>query len=295
MMEYFMYAGCSLEGPNSGSHYLVSLEACAEPLGIVFHELEDWSCCGASISYVGANELSVKVLAARNLALAQAQGGHDIVAPCSSCYIVLNKVGHELEEDPALLDQVNRILAEGGLEYQGGIRTRHILDVLYHDVGPDNIANKVTKPLQAMKVAGYVGCQTVRPFGEYDSAERPVVMDQLIEALGADAVDFPRRMRCCGSGIFLTEMEFCSTLVKDILNDAADREADLIVTACPMCQMNLEVYQSRINKRHGTSVKVPVVFITQLMAAAFGLNLKKAAALNRNLGKARKIVAQAVA
>jgi heterodisulfide reductase subunit B len=295
MMDYFMYAGCSLEGPNSGSHYLVSLTACAEPLGIKFHELEDWSCCGASISYVGGNELSVKVLAARNLALAQAQGGYDIVAPCSSCYIVLNKIGHELAEDPELLARVNEILAEGGLEYKGGIRTRHVLDVLYNDVGPRKIAAAVTKPLKGLKVAGYVGCQTVRPYGEYDSAERPVIMDRLIQSLGAEAVDFPRRMRCCGSGIFLTEMEHCSALVKDILKDAVDREAKLIATACPMCQMNLEVYQSRINKLHGTSFNVPVVFITQLMAAAFGLNLKKAAALNRNLGGARKVVAEAVA
>jgi len=294
-MEYFMYAGCSLEGPNSGSHYLVSLEACAGPLGIKFHELEDWSCCGASISYVGGNELSVKVLAARNLALAQAQGGYDIVAPCSSCYIVLNKIGHELEEDPALLAQVNEVLAEGGLEYSGGIKTRHVLDVLYHDVGPDKIAAAVTKPLKNLKVAGYVGCQTVRPFGEYDSAERPIVLDRLIEAVGAEAVDFPRRMRCCGSGIFLTELEHCSTLVRDILQDAVARQAKVIATACPMCQMNLEVYQSRINKLHNTEFDVPVVFITQLMAAAFGLNLKKAAALNRNLGQARKMVAEAVA
>lgn len=294
-MEYFMYAGCSLEGPNSGSHYLVSLEACAEPLGIKFHELEDWSCCGASISYVGGNELSVKVLAARNLALAQAQGGYDIVAPCSSCYIVLNKIGHELEEDPALLAQVNEVLAEGGLEYSGGIKTRHVLDVLYHDVGPDKIAAAVTKPLKNMKVAGYVGCQTVRPYGEYDSVERPVIMDRLIGAVGAEAVDFPRRMRCCGSGIFLTELEHCSALVRDILQDALGHQAQLIATACPMCQMNLEVYQSRINKLHHTEFNVPVVFITQLMAAAFGLNLKKAAALNRNLGQARKMVAGAVA
>jgi heterodisulfide reductase subunit B len=295
MMDYFMYAGCSLEGPNSGSNYLVSLEACADPLGITFHDLEDWNCCGASISYVGGNELSVKVLAARNLALAQAQGGYDIVAPCSSCYIVLNKVGHELDEDPDLLAQVNEVLAEGGLEYKPGLKTRHVLDVLYHDLGPDKIAQAVTQSLEGMKVAGYVGCQSVRPYGEYDSAERPVVMDRLIEALGAEAVDFPRRMRCCGSGIFLTEMEYCSSLVRDILKDAVDREAQVIATACPMCQMNLEVYQSRINKMHGTSFNVPVVFITQLMAAAFGLDLKKAAALNRNLGQARKIVAEALA
>jgi heterodisulfide reductase subunit B len=280
-MDYFLYQGCSLEA--SGIHYMISLEAAGKVLGMRFKEIEDWNCCGASISYVGGNELSVDVLAARNLAMAEAQGGMDIVAPCSSCYIVLNKVNHKLKEDPGLLAQVNEVLAEGHLKYSGKLRVRHILDVLYHDVGLDKIKGAVKKPLKGVKVAGYVGCQTVRPYGEYDSVEKPVIQDYILEALGAEAVPFPKKMRCCGSGLFLTELDKCYELARDILEDAQANGGQIISTACPMCQMNLEAYQKRMNKALGTNFNIPVVFITQLMAVAFGLNPKKEGALDRLL------------
>jgi heterodisulfide reductase subunit B len=287
MADYFLYSGCSLEA--SGVHYLISLEAVAKPLGITLKEIPDWNCCGASIAYVGGNELSVEVLAARNLAIAEANGGLDIVAPCSSCYIVLNKVNHKLQEKPALLAEVNEILAEGGLKYSGGIKVRHLLDVLFNDAGPDKIKSLVKKPLTGLKVGGYVGCQTVRPFGEYDSVEQPTVQDRLIQALGAEAVHFPKKIRCCGSGLFLTELDYCYELARDILKDAIDNGAQIISTACPMCQMNLEAYQKKINKALGTNFNIPVVFITQLMAVAFGLS-KKEAALDRLLISAGQVL-----
>ena len=287
MADYFLYSGCSLEA--SGVHYLISLEAVAKPLGINLKEIPDWNCCGASIAYVGGNELSVEVLAARNLAIAEANGGLDIVAPCSSCYIVLNKVNHKLQEKPALLAEVNEILAEGGLKYSGKIKVRHLLDVLFHDAGPEKIKSLVKKPLTGVKVGGYVGCQTVRPFGEYDSVEQPTVQDRLIQALGAEAVPFPNKMRCCGSGLFLTELDHCYELARDILKDAVDHGAQIISTACPMCQMNLEAYQKKINKALGTHFNIPVVFITQLMAVAFGLG-NKAAALDRLLISAGQVL-----
>ena len=280
MMDYFLYSGCSLEA--SGVHYLISLEAVAKALGITLKEIADWNCCGASISYVGGNELSVDVLAARNLAIAEANGGLDIVAPCSSCYIVLNKVNHKLQEKPALLAEVNEVLAEGDLKYSGKIKVRHLLDVLFNDVGLDKIKSAVKKPLNGVQVGGYVGCQTVRPFGEYDSVEQPIVQDRLIEALGAEAVHFPKKIRCCGSGLFLTELDACYELARDILKDANDNGGQIISTACPMCQMNLEAYQKKINKALGTNFNIPVVFITQLMAVAFGL-ARKEAALDRLL------------
>jgi heterodisulfide reductase subunit B len=201
----------------------------------------------------------------------------DIVAPCSSCYIVLNKVNHKLQEKPGLLAEVNEVLAEGNLKYSGKIRVRHLLDVLFNDVGLEKIRSAVKKPLNGVQVAGYVGCQTVRPFGEYDSAENPVIQDRIIEALGAKAVPFPNKMRCCGSGLFLTELEACFELARIILEDAQRNGGQIISTACPMCQMNLEAYQKRMNKALGTHFNIPVVFITQLMAVAFGLSRKEAA------------------
>ncbi len=282
-MKYWLYQGCSLEA--SGSPYMVPLEAVGKTLGVEFEEIPDWNCCSASIGYIKGNETQIYALNARNLALAEAAGGHDIVAPCSSCYILMNKVNRQIKEDEALAAQMNEVLAEADLSYKGSLNVRHLLDVLYNDVGLEKIKAAVKKPLTGIKIAGYVGCQTVRPFGEYDSVERPVVLDELIRALGAEAVEFPKRIRCCGSGIFLTEMDVCTGLAKDVIEDAAAHGAALITTACPMCQMNLEAYQGEINKRFGTNINMPVTFISQLMAVAFGLDWKKDAALDRNIVK----------
>jgi len=287
-MKYFLYSGCSLE--ESASNYLKSVEAVGKALGLEFAEIEDWNCCGASISYVGANKLSQEVLNARNLALAEAQGGYDIVAPCSSCYIVMNQVNHELKENEEQREKVNQILAEGNLKFKGTTRVRHVLDVLFYDVGVEKIKAAVKKPLKGIQVGGYVGCQTVRPYGEYDSVERPVIMDRIIEALGARAVDFTHKVRCCGSGIFLTELDFGFELVGEILRTATDKGAEVMTTACPLCQLNLEAYQSRINQKLGTNYHIPVTFITQLMAVAFGMDPNKDAALNQNLIPVDKVL-----
>ena len=280
-MDYFLYYGCSLEA--GGSHYMVSTEAVAKVLGVKFHEIEDWNCCGASIAYIGANEMQSIVLNARNLALAEAQGGYDIVAPCSSCYIMLNKVNHRLQTEPALLAQVNGVLAEGGLKYSGKLKVRHLLDVLFNDVGLEKIKNSVRKPLTGLKVAAYYGCQTTRPYGEYDSCENPVTQDEILKALGAEVAEYGQRVKCCGSGIFFTEMDKCASLVRDIIEGAQAGGAEMISTACPMCQMNLEIYQSRVNSILGTNLHMPILFITQLMAVALGLDAKVAAALDRNV------------
>jgi heterodisulfide reductase subunit B len=291
-MKYYLYWGCSLEG--TGANFLQSLRPACEALGMEFEEIEDWNCCGASVSYAGASDLAIKVLNARNLAMAEAKGNYDIVAPCSSCYIQLIKVNHEIKENPDLLKQVNDCLAEGGLHYKGGIRVRHIQDVLYNDIGVEKIRARVTKPLNGLKIAGYVGCQSVRPYGEYDSTVKPVVQDRLLEALGAEAVPFAKKISCCGSGIFLPEMDYCMGLVKDILEDALHHGAKLVSTVCPMCAMNLEMYQDRINKKFGTRLDVPIVYLTQLMAVAFGLDLKKDAALDRNVIPPETILKEAV-
>ncbi|MFO7987112.1 MAG: CoB--CoM heterodisulfide reductase iron-sulfur subunit B family protein [Desulfatiglandaceae bacterium] len=280
-MKYFLYWGCSLEG--TGANFLASLRPACDALGMEFEEIEDWNCCGASVSYAGANDLAIKVLNARNLALAEQAGAYDIVAPCSSCYIQMIKVNHEIQEDPEILEKVNECLAEGGLRYKGTIKVRHIQDVLYNDIGVDRIKERVKIPLSGLKVAGYVGCQSVRPYGEYDSVNKPVVQDRLLEALGAEAVPFPSKIRCCGSGIFLPEMDYCLELVKNILGDAVKHGGEMISTVCPMCAMNLEMYQDRINGKYGTEFDVPVVYLTQLMAVAFGMDMKKDAALNYNV------------
>lgn len=292
-MDYFLYSGCSLE--ISASNYLISFEAVAKALGMNLKEIDDWNCCGASIAYVGGNEMQQKVLNARNLALAEKQGGFDIIAPCSSCYIMMIKTNHDMQTNPELAAKINSVLAEGGLNYTGSLKVRHVLDVLVNDVGLEKIKSLVKKPLTGVKIAPYYGCQTTRPYGEYDSVENPTSMDKLLGALGAEVVAWDKKVKCCGSGIFFTEMENCGPLARDLIDSAAAAGAEAIGVGCPMCQMNLEVYQPKLNQMLGANLKMPVLFITQLMALAFGMDANADAAMNRNIiqpeGKLRSLAA----
>lgn len=290
MKEYTLYPGCSLESGAAGGHYMVSLEAVAHELGIKFHEINDWSCCGSSFAYLGGDTLTETVLAARNLALAEPLG-HDVVAPCSACYKVLNNADHHIKDDPELKEKVNKVLGRGGLSYNGTIRVRHILDVMANDIGVEAIKAKVVNPLTGLKVAGHVGCQTIRPYCEYDNPEAPRTLDAMIEALGATAVKFPLKMKCCGAGLVVTEPEVCYDLDRAILQNAIENGAQLVVSPCPMCQMNLEAYQGKINDQFNTDIEIPVIFFTQLMAVAFGLDPKKAAALNYSLVPIKSLLA----
>ncbi len=287
MKKYTLYPGCSLEA--SAAHYTISLEAVAHELGIEFTEIHDWNCCGSSFSYLGGELLTETVLAARNLALAEPLG-QDVVAPCSACYKVLNNAYHHMKEDPELMAKVNKVLGRGGLAWKGTIRVRHLLDVLANDVGVEAIKAKVVHPLTGLKVAGHVGCQTIKPHCEYDSPEAPKALDSLIEAVGATAIKFPLKMKCCGAGLVVTETPTCLDLDRAILQNAVDNGADLVVSPCPMCQMNLEAYQGKINDQFSTDIAMPVIFFTQLMAVAFGLDAKKAAALQYSIVPVKKLL-----
>ncbi len=144
-------------------------------------------------------------------------------------------------------------------------------------------------------MAGYVGCQTVRPFaatesgGNYDTFDDPEFLDNFTEACGAEAVDFDVKTSCCGGSVSVISPEKTLHLIRDILQAAEDADADVISTPCPLCQTNVEMYQTQINKEFGTSFNIPVVFYSQLMASAFGLDSKKDAGLDKNTVRSEKL------
>jgi len=270
-LKYYSYfPGCSAESTGLGLG--LSAEAIAVPLDIELIELEDWNCCG-STPYGSLDEEESIVVAARNLALAEKRG-LDLVTPCSSCYVTLTKANLHLQDHPKLMAQVNEALAVAGLEYHGGIRVRHIVDVLYNDVTPDFIASKVKWGLNGLKVAPYYGCQLVRPQYGAESTEYPRSLDRLVECLNAEAVKFPLKARCCGGSLILSEEDKALELIHKLLQNAAENGAQCLVTPCPLCQTNLDAYQSRVNARFKTNYKLPVLFITQLIGLALGIEAK---------------------
>jgi heterodisulfide reductase subunit B len=211
-------------------------------------------------------------LAARNLALAEAQGSADLVAPCSACYLVLAKARRFLAEEPALKARVDAALEGSGLRYGGTVRLRHPLDVLVHDVGLPRIAARTVRPLAGVRVAPYYGCQLVRPERGFDDREAPQWLDHLFRRVGAEVVDFPLKVACCGGVLMSTEPDVGRQLSGGVLAAALDAGATIVVTTCPLCQVNLELYQRAIGRRLGRRVDIPVVFFTQLLGVALGLS-----------------------
>jgi heterodisulfide reductase subunit B len=270
-MKYSYYPGCSLE--STAKEYDLSTRAVMEELGLELEEIKDWNCCGASAAETVSRLLSF-VLPARNLALAeQADGSRQVVASCSACYVNLRKVGEKTKHDPDLLDKINQALSVDGLAYKGTTEVRHLLDVIANDVGPQALADKVKLPLEGLRVAPYYGCQTVRPYSPFDKPDLPGSMDKVLTALGAEVYPNTMKAACCGGTLLTTEREVGIKLVSDLIE--AVEGADVIVTVCPLCQMNLDSYQGLVSAKLGRPISIPILFLTQLLGLACGLTEKQ--------------------
>jgi heterodisulfide reductase subunit B len=289
-MKYSYYPGCSLKG--TGRAYEESLLPVFQALGVELEELDDWNCCGAT-AYMAVDEVKACVMASRNLAIAEKAGHPELIAPCSACYLVLNKTKHYLHESPAVQKVIQGALKEGKLTYSGNIPVRHPLDVLVNNIGLAEIKKRVKHPLKGLKVAPYYGCQMVRPYATFDDQYNPTTMDRLLEALGCTLVNYPLKTRCCGGSLTGTLPEpglLCSYI---LLKEAIKRGADVIATVCPLCQFNLDGYHDKIEAKW-ESVRIPTVYFSQLMGLAFGLS-EKELGLHRGFIPMKPLLAQAVA
>jgi len=289
--EYSFYPGCSSQKGASSSNYMVSVQTMCEELDIQLNEIPDWNCCSASIGYAGGGELPRLALSARNIALSEEHNpGQEIVATCAACWLATRETQERLQHDEGLMAETNTALAEAGLTLKADAPIKHMAEVLIQDIGYDEIGAKVKKPLEGIKIAGYVGCQTNRPFGiAGESYENPKYLDKLVDTLGADSIpDYEKKVQCCGGALAFSEPEKSQEMIKGIIESAYDHGADMIVTPCPVCQMNVEVYQDQINETHGTKFKMPVVYYSTLMSVAYGRSAQDAA-LNGQVIPAKKL------
>lgn len=276
MKEYIFYPGCSME--SNAIAYYESLMSVSKPLEMDLQEIDDWNCCGAT-EYVGISLTPAYALITRNLALAnnQANGSKTVVAPCSACYLNLAKADYYMKESPRLNQNVNTALEAGGLNYQpGSLNIRHLLDVMINDIGLDEIKQHVVRPLSGLRVAPYLGCMVPRPDYEHrwSDAEHPTELDLLLKALGAEVIDYPLKTHCCGGHMTQISPSTAFELIRRLISSADEYDADLMVTLCPMCQMNLDAYQNEMNNHFGTNYKMPILFFTQLIGLAFGMDAK---------------------
>ena len=230
-------------------------------------ELPDWNCCGASSGHCTNLKLSL-ALPGRNLAIAEREG-MDLAVSCPACFLRLKKVDYELSHDEKLRQEILRIM---DMPYENKQKTRHILDIIYHDIGLETIRNKVKKPLNGLKIVSYYGCLLVRPpkvteFGEH---ENPVLMDEIVEAIGAEPLDWSGKIDCCGGSLALTRTDIVYKLVENLMVAARSAGANCIVTACPLCQANLDTRQ-----KDGKDKLLPIFYFSELMGLAFDLSYIK--------------------
>ena len=270
-MKYALYTGCVAKGAARellGASLLV-----CEKLGIELVEMTAAACCGAGV--IGEdNPIVADILNARTFSLAEAQG-LDIMNICTTCQGVHRKAQRKLEKDPAYKERVNAELKKDtGLEFSGTVKIKHFYEVLLQEVGLDKLREQVVRPLQGLKVAPFYGCYATRPPEVNDLADPndPDELERLIETLGATPVDYAERLKCCGFPIMMMNRENSLKLAGNAVAGAKDAGADLIVTPCPLCHLNLDSYQPQFASKMGRKLGIPILHIPQLVALALGFS-----------------------
>ena len=264
-MKFAYYPGCSADG--SGIEYGMSMERTAKILGFELQEMEDWNCCGATSGH-NTDQLLSLALPARNLAIAE-KTGLSMMTPCAACYSRHRHAEHAIKHDPDMKKKIEQVLE---MKLQGTSETVSILDVLANKIGSDAIAAKVTNPLTGMKAASYYGCLLVRPveYTGFDDTEDPQSMDQVMKALGAEAVEWSHKTECCGAALVTSRPDVGNRMLYRVLKDAKDSGAECLVTACPLCMLNLDMRQAAVEKQFKEKFDLPVYYVTELLAIACG-------------------------
>lgn len=284
MRYYAYYPGCAME--SEGVPIDRSLKAVCKVLGIDLKELDGWTCCGCPGAPIC--ELKAVCIGARNLALAE-KTGLDLVAPCSCCYRNLVNAHLASTQDPHTGPKVSEALSAIKMEYHGGVKVRHLIDVFVKDTGIEAIAAKVRRRLDGLKVACWYGCHESRPYGP-DHFEFPMFLDMIVEALGAEPVLYPLKAQCCGGAQLVSNPDMALKLVWKLLDNAAASGAQAMVTTlCPLCHSNMDANLGRINRRYGTKFNMPILASTQLMGLAFGLSPKEVG-LDKNIAPWKHVI-----
>jgi len=266
MTAYAYFPGCSAHG--TAKEYDRSTRSVCAKLGIELEEIPDWVCCGASPAHA-VNHLLSLALVAKNLDLSP---NDTIVTGCAACFNRFKTAVHALQHDRPLWEQVKQIVQPTKLNGRD-FRILHLLEVI-REFGLEGLKERVTKPLKGLKVACYYGCLLVRPpkVMAFDDPDNPKKMDELMVAVGAEPVEWEFKTECCGAFHAVPHPEIVLRLTSNILQAAKDSGADVISVACPMCQINLDLRQLDIQKRHKVTFNMPVLYFTQLLGLALGIS-----------------------
>jgi len=290
-LKYALYTGCTAR--ESTPELLSSTMAVAKKLGIELILLDEASCCGAS-HLQDFDEFLSLVLNARNICYAE-KLGLDMVTICNTCQLNTAMTKERLDSDPELKAKVNEKLAEVGLEYKGTTQIRHFQHVLIEDYGLENIRKKVEVPLSHFNIAPFYGCHNIRPSELHKDSNggenpyAPTSLDDLIKALEGNSVNYESKNKCCGFHVDLQAPKTSNALSGGALLDAIDNNADLMVTPCPLCQLNMDLKQDSAGKQLGRDIELPVLHLPQMIALALGATAEEIG-LKFNVTKATDLI-----
>ncbi len=267
-MEYAYYPGCT--SCSTGLAFEMSSQYMARAIGLDLKEIPDWNCCGASAAHLINHDLSI-ALPARTLAISQDElPGLDIVAPCAACFARLKNTRHYVKESKEHRTHIEDLIER---EYRGEENVYSLLQVCAENEDiKEAIQAHTKKSLNGLKVACYYGCVLVRPkeIAEFDDDENPQSMDNVMKLVGAEPVDWAFKTECCGASLQVTVPSAGKVMVEKILHDAKENGAEAIVTACPLCQLNLDMRQKEVNTMAGTDYDLPVYYFTELVSLCLG-------------------------
>jgi heterodisulfide reductase subunit B len=267
-MSLAYYPGCTLKtkAKNLEEPAIASLEV----LGFKLEEIARWNCCGA-VHSLADDDLIHQVAPVRNLIRAREQGKNELVTLCSFCFNTLKRANLLMKANAEKRNTINSFMDEE-INYSGEVRVVHLLEVLRDEIGWEALAQKVKLPLRGLKIAPYYGCTLLRPREvAIDSVENPIILHELLDALGATPVDFPESTRCCGSYQIIRDPGTISAYAWNILSSALSHGAEALVLSCPLCDYDLSQGQKELVKRRNEFKGMPLFYFTQLLALALGL------------------------
>ena len=289
--RYLIFLGCAV--PYRVSAFEISSRKILQKLGIELVEMPEFNCCGLPLDPVSHE--TMLILAARNLALAEKQG-LNILTLCPGCAGTLKKVNQILKADKKLREQINGHLNESGLEFKGTVEAKHFLQVLKEDIGLEKIKASVVKPLTMLKVAEHNGCHILRPkeYIGFDDPEDPQTLKTLIEATGAECLDYIDETECCGAPSVGVSDKIALALARNKLSHVKMVDAQALITICPFCHIMFDTNEVRIERMFNEAYGIPVLHYPQLLGLAMGLTPEELAfnELRVDTSKLLKIVTE---
>jgi heterodisulfide reductase subunit B len=287
MTSYAIFLGCTI--PARQPNYELSARKTLEKLGVDLVDLDGFTCC-CPPPIQSINLESSQAVAAYNICLAE-EAGMDIVALCNGCFESLAMANAALKNDPELKAHVNEVLAKVGKEFKGTIEVKHFIQVLMDEIGLEKIKEKIVKPLSSLKVAPFYGCHSLRPSKllQLDDPERPQILENLLESLGAEPVEYRNKLKCCGGLLKGISDDTALELAREKLSNTSKAGADCISTLCPFCFVALDIGQLQVKSKFKEVYDIPILHYSELIALALGVNPDELALRSHKI-KADKII-----